>query len=111
MRRMAYNGGIRAIGDNEPHADNLQCVRKHLPKTMPHFGPVQNAVLHICGVAFGAPAFNNRAEYAEKVHTQNDRKHHHQNNKGEQTQQQDAVAVVPPNLGLDTDVFHYRSLA
>ena len=67
MRRMSYNGGIRAIGDNEPHADNLQSVRKHLPEAVPHFGPVQNAVFHVGGVAFGAPAFDNRAEYAKKV--------------------------------------------
>lgn len=106
MRRMPYNGGIRAIGDNEPHADNLERVRQHRLKGVPYLGPMQNAVLHICGVAFGAPAFDNRAEYAKKIQTQNDHEHHRQDNNGKQAQQQNAVAVVPPNLGLESNVFH-----
>lgn len=106
MRRMPYDGGICAIGDNEPHADNLQRIGERHPEAAPYFGPVQNAVLHVRGMAFKAPAFDYRAKHAKKVQAQNDRKYHHQDNKREQAQQQNAVAVIPPNLCLEPDVFH-----
>ena len=40
MCGVANNGGVCTIGDNEPHANNLERIRKHGPKSIPHFGPM-----------------------------------------------------------------------
>jgi hypothetical protein len=58
------------------------------------------------GMICRATPFDNAAKPPEKVQGHNRRKDHSQNNNGKHTQQQDTVAVVPPNLGLDTYVFH-----
>lgn len=105
MRGVADNGGVCAIGDNEPHAHNLERVRQCGLKSVPYFGPMHHAILHVCRVLGGATTHQG-AEHTEIIHDDDCRKDHSQNNKREHAQQQNTVAVVPPNLGLKADVFH-----
>ena len=98
MRRVANNSGICAIGNDEPHAYNLERIRKRGPKGSPHFGPMHQAVPHVRRMVSGATTLHQGAERAEIINDDDCRKDHPQNNNGEQTQQQNTVAVVPPNL-------------
>ena len=43
---------------------------------------------------------------SEKIKPQNNQEHHPQQDHREHEKQNHRVAVIPPNLGLDTDVFH-----
>jgi hypothetical protein len=67
---------------------------------------MHHAVFHVRRMVRRATALHQGAECSEKIHDDNRRKNHSQNNKGEHAQQQNTVAVVPPNLGLKADVFH-----
>ena len=106
VRGMPNDRGVRAVGDDEPHAHNLERVRQHRLESFPHFGPMHGSVLHVGGMVCRAAPFDNTAKPPEIVQRHDRRKNHSQDNNREHTQQQNTVAVVPPNLGLDTYVFH-----
>jgi hypothetical protein len=59
---------------------------------------MHQAVSHVRRMVRRATALHQGAERPEIIHDDDRRKDHSQNNKGEHAQQQNTVAVVPPNL-------------
>jgi hypothetical protein len=46
------------------------------------------------------------AKNPEPIQQHDERKHHRQKNHREHTKQNSRITVIPPNLSLNTDVFH-----
>ena len=100
MRRMPDNEGVREVRDNKPRSRHRERVRHRIEEILPDDIPMEGTRLQALGTN-AVPA-----EEPEPVQ-QNDRAENHpQEEQREHEKQDNRIAVIPPNLGLDADVLH-----
>ena len=98
--RMPDNGYVREVRNDEPDSRHRQRKRHRIEEIAPDDSPVERSHLQ----ARRANAIP--AKKAEPVQQHDSPEHHSQEEQWEHEKQNNRIAVIPPNLGLDTDVFH-----
>ena len=100
MRGVAYNRGVREISDDKPDGRYRKRKRHRIQEIPPDDIPMERGRLE-AGFAHAVPA-----EIAEPVEQHNSPEDHPQEDDREHKKQNNRIAVIPPNLGLNADVFH-----
>ena len=100
MRGVANNRGVREISDDKPDDRHSERKRHRVEEIPPDDIPMERGRLE-AGFAHAVPA-----EIAEPVEQHDSPENHPQEDDREHKKQNNRIAVIPPNLGLNADVFH-----
>ena len=97
---MPNNRRIGTVGNDKPKARHRKGEGHGILEVVPDDIPMEGSRLR------PRRAGPIPAEPAEKIQSHDSQKHHPEKNHGKHTKEDNRIAVIPPNLGLDTDVFH-----
>ena len=107
----SIDGRVCKISDKEPNRRNPERIRKRHAEIIPNQRPVKIAsgkfVAGILQVIRTHIIVAHTAKNTEPVQHHDEHIHHRQKNHWEQAKQNNSIPVIPPNLSLDTDVFHF----
>ena len=100
MGDVTDDSGIRAVGDNEPKPRHAKREGHGVLEIVPDDGPVEG------GGLWAWRAGPVPTEPAEKIQGHYRQENHPEKNHGKHAEQDNRIAVIPPNLCLEPDVFH-----